>query len=254
MLAFGENELDETSRWLIYQRCVAAFAHERYGSMGVTVQHNVYLKGHFSQVKRQIDVLVEARWDDDISKRIIIDAKLRKSKIDINDIETMIGMMQDCAASRGVIVTATGFTDAAKKRAQDVMNILILSFDDALKYAWIYEPCLGDCGLEPKPKNYGMVLWGETLLHGTQQGLWLVLQTGTCDVCHNFHVWCWDCGKKFVIPDNQIVNCDCGHQWGSIPESEASGRVGEPTSTWLLMREDNNPAIHPVPFDRKPIR
>ena len=246
--------MNKSPSWLIYQRCVAAFAHERYGSMNVTVQPNIYLEGRFSHIKRQVDILVDARWNSDVSKRILIDAKLRKAKIDINDIETMLGMMEDCRASRGVIVTTTGFTDAAQRRAQDAINVSILPFDNALEYEWVYESCLGDCSLYPNPKNPGMVLWAETLLHGTQQGLWLTLQTGKCDVCHNFHVWCWDCGEKFAIPDHKVVTCECGRHWGSILESNESGHIGEPTSIWLLMREDYNPEILPVPFDRKPLR
>lgn len=248
------RESENTPAWLVYQRCVAAFALQQFGGMEISIQPNVYLMGRISKTKRQIDVLVEARWGRDIRKRILIDAKLRKTKIDINDIESMIGMMEDCEATRAVIVTAAGYTPAAERRAHDRIGLSILSFDAALKYGWVYQPCLGDCLVKTEVSNAGMVLWGETLLHGTQQGLWLILQTGTCDVCHNFHVWCQDCGDRFAVPNGKIVTCSCSRQWGSIPESPSSGHVGEPTSIWLLMRENNNLSIPPVPFDRKPLK
>jgi hypothetical protein len=247
-----EPRTTRTPTWLVYQRCVAAFAQQQYGGMNVTVLANVFLTGAVSGVQRQVDVLIDSRWGEDNSKRIIVDAKNRKSKIDINDVETIIGMMEDCRANHAVIVCTAGYTKGAIRRAQDAINIVILTLDQALEYKWCYEPCLGECTDKEIKKLNGAVLWGEFLLHATVTNMWMTLQTGKCDMCHNFHVWCWDCGQKFAIPDEVVVVCDCGCAWASIPESPASGHIGEPTSIWLLMRE-NEDQEHPASFDRKPI-
>src|SRR5438046_7835216 len=81
---------------------------------------------------------------------------------------------------------------------------------------------------------------------------WILIQIGKCDGCHSFHVWCWDCGKKFAVEDATVVQCGCeSREWASVPESQESGHVGEPESIWLMMREDRG---QPSAFDRRPIR
>jgi Restriction endonuclease len=64
--------------------------------------------GQKSGVKRQIDVLIDARHDTDNSRRIIVDAKLRKRKIDVNDVETFRGLMADVNATHDYLVTSSG--------------------------------------------------------------------------------------------------------------------------------------------------
>jgi len=240
--------------WLVYERCVAAFAVENYGSINVTVQPNVKLKGEISDKWRQIDILVDARWDDNTFTRMIIDAKQRDHKIDINDVEAFEGMMKDCRAARGVIVCTNGFTDGALKRAQDAITITILTFEEIEEYEWEYEECLGPCSNSSKEKGCrGMVLWAEYLPMGSND-LWLIVRTGKCDGCHSFHVWCWDCGEKFAVPDKKIVMCGCDRLWASVPESRESGHLGIPKNVWLMMREDNDPDNLPIAIDRRPIR
>jgi len=243
-----------SSTWLVYERCVAAFAHEQYGDLSTIVQPNVLIKGAISGIDRQIDVMVDSRWNNEPYKRLIIDAKARKRRINVNDVESFEGLMKDCNASHGVIICTNGWTDGATKRAQDAITINLLSFEDALKYEWVWEPCLGDCNKNRNHLSRGMVLWTEFQLFGRGPA-WLMLQTGKCDGCHSFHVWCWDCGEKFAVPDNDVVQCACGLYWASVPESKDSGHVGEPESVWLMMREDMDAThILPTVIDRRPIR
>ena len=246
--------MNETPAWLVYQRCVAAFAHDRYGSIDVNVQPNVFLAGSISGIRRQIDVLIDSRWGDGISKRIIVDAKLHKRKIDIKDVEAFESMMRDCQADHGVIVCISGYTDGALRRSQDTINITILPFNDAKKFDWVYTPCLVDHCFDNNAASFGMVLWGAHQLHGTHDGLWLIVQTGKCDRCHAFHVWCQDCGLRIVVPDECVVKCGCERWWASVPESKDSGHIGISSSVWLLMREDFNPEVLPTVIDRRPIR
>lgn len=241
--------------WLIYERCVAAFVAEEHGTLDTTVLPNVLLVGAISGIKRQIDVLVDHRWDRrDTAARIIIDAKNRSRPVDVGDVETFEGMMKDCRAPRGLIVCTAGYTDAALRRAQDAIAISLLSFDDALdEYGWLYEPCLGACHDRKSCGYRGGVLWGEFQATGFEGNSgWVMLQTGKCDGCHSFHVWCQDCGERFAVPDGRVVTYGCeGREWASVPESAASGHVGEPTSIWLMMREDGGA---PTAIDRRPIR
>jgi hypothetical protein len=219
--------------WLVYERCVAAYASEQYSDLNFTVQPNVKLIGLISGIERQVDVLVDSRWDDGVKRRIIIDAKERKRKIDIKDVESFEGMLKDCQANHGIIVCSNGYTEAAYRRAQEFINIVVLPLEEIQTYEWVYEQCLNTCQGEITPKNKrGMVLWSsymaipsDVLIH--------ILQTGKCDGCHSFHVWCWDCGVKFAVPDRSVYHCDCGHDWIAYPDQE-----NEDKSMLLMLRLD----------------
>ncbi|MEM7117594.1 MAG: restriction endonuclease, partial [Chloroflexota bacterium] len=135
----------EDPTWLVYERCVAALTTEQYDSLKFTVQPNVKLIGQYSEVERQIDVLIDSRWRDQIDRRIIVDAKYRKRKLDVKDVEAFEGMLKDCRANRGIIVCTSGYSKAAFRRAQDAITISIIDIDDLEEYDWVYEKCLGLC-------------------------------------------------------------------------------------------------------------
>jgi hypothetical protein len=249
------NEVDNIPSWLVYERCVAAFASEEHCSFDTIVQPNVMIKGAISGEPRQIDVLIDCRWKQSSTSRIIIDAKEWANAVDIGDIEKFEGMMRDCRAHRGIIVCTKGYTKGAMRRAQDAINIKILSLSDIEEFSWLYEPCLGRCMKANRGKKQrGGVLWTEYMGIITNTGLILIVQTGKCDGCHSFHVWCWDCGIKFAVPDKKIISCGCDRNWAAVPESPETGHQGGPESVWLMMREDNAPTNQPIVFDRRPLR
>lgn len=242
----------ETPDWVLMERCAALFAAEEFGGIDLTVVPNATIMGAISGVRRQIDVLVDARWSRDVTSRIIIDAKNRKRKLDVKDVESFEGMMRDCSAPRGVLVTPAGWTPAAARRAQDAITITLLSVANLDDFSFGFEPCLNaGCHSGNGHQRHGAVLWEEFIPSGFDAS-WVIAQVGKCDRCHAFHVWCWDCGTRFAVPDGEVIACGCeGREWASVPESAQSGHVGEPTSIWLMARQFGG---EPVPFDRKPIR
>lgn len=249
------DDSNDVPSWLVYERCVAAFAAEEHGSFDTIVQPNVMLKGTISGEIRQIDVLIDCRWKQSSTSRIIVDAKEWTGAVDIGDIEKFEGMMRDCRADRGIIVCTNGYTKGALRRAQDAINIKILPLSEIEEFGWVYEPCLGRCAeSNHRRKRRSGVLWTEYMGIFSSAGMIIIVQTGKCDGCHSFHVWCWDCGGKFSVPDKKIVLCDCDRKWAAVPESRESGHEGEPESVWLMMREDDNPAEPPIVLDRRPLR
>lgn len=244
---------EETPDWLLLERCAALFCVENFGGIDTTVVPNAKLIGAISGQSRQADVLVDARWSGEVASRMIVDAKHRQRRLDIKDVESFEGMMRDCSASRGVLVTPAGWTSGAEKRAQDAITIKLLSVDALEEFAFNFEPCLVDgCCRGNKQWQAGAVLWEEFLPSGFDDTRVVIVQVGKCDACHAFHVWCWDCGTRFAVPDGEVVACGCDErEWASVPESPESGHIGVPTSIWLMARQSGG---HPVPFDRKPIR
>ncbi|MFG6568818.1 restriction endonuclease [Sulfitobacter sp. 1A13679] len=223
--------------WLVYQRVVACFQAENAG-MDATVIPNASLRGTISGVQRQIDILVDARWQSGVARRIIYDAKRRNRKINVKDIESFEGMMRDVRANRGVIVCSSGWTEAAEARADQNIEIVLMADDDAenLDHAAV-EPC--PYCVDQNRKTKGLVFWDGQL--SLPLGGWSVIFTGKCDGCRSFAFWCWECGEKTVLPDNIIHKCFCDRTW-------YTERYEDEVVFWLKAEGGD------VPLDRRPTR
>lgn len=230
------NENDAPD-WRIYERVAACFEVEA-AEMDVSVTPNASLLGSISGVRRQIDILVDARWEAGPKRRIIFDAKRRKRKIDVKDVEAFEGMMRDVKASRGVLVCASGWTKAANTRADRNIDLRLLSVEDAeeVDHAAI-DPC-PNCA-NSKRQTKGLVFWdGQFPL---PLGGWAIVFTGKCDECRCFAFWCWECGEKVIVPDSEVYNCGCER-------------------TWFVEQDDDEAVFYvnteagQVPLDRRPLR
>lgn len=230
--------MSEIPDWRVYERVAACFEIEA-SRVDVSVTPNATLIGRISGAARQIDVLVDARWDEGVERRIIFDAKLRKRKVHVKDVESFEGMMRDVQASYGVLVCSNGYTRAALARAQQSIEIRIITFDEAqeLDFAMI-DPC-PHCRLE-KRKSEGFVFWDGQFPLQIGWG-WAIVFTGKCDVCRSFAFWCWDCGSKVVVPDGEVYECGCERTW-FIEKNDNE-------AIFVVRTEDGE-----IPLDRRPLR
>jgi len=232
--------------WRLYERFVAGLMADS-ASDDLTVIPNAKLIGCISGVERQIDVLVDAKWDENTKRRVIVDAKRYKKKIDIKDIETFEGMMKDCRSEYGVIVCPNGYTPAAKRRAQDAITIRLIplsELDDFSLDTW--EFCIGKC-TESKRKNFqhGLVLYDSAYgLAGGDLPL-SVMAVGKCDVCNEFHIWCWVCGQKFALKNEDDFKCNCDDRfWLTAIEEEVENLNEEVKSVYLMVILSSGIVIH----------
>lgn len=230
--------MPSTPDWRVYERVAACFEIETAG-MDVSVTPNARLKGHISGIQRQIDILVDARWDEGFERRIIFDAKLRKRKVDVKDVESFEGLMRDVRASRGVLVCATGHTKAALKRAEESIDIRIVSAEEAVEFDHAaIDPCLY-CQVQRR-RAPGVVFWDGQFPLPVGHG-WAIIFTGKCDGCRSFAFWCWDCGEKLVVPDKETHECGCERVW-FIDKNEDE-------AVFVVRIEDGE-----IPLDRRPVR
>jgi len=195
--------------WRIYERVAASFEIEAAG-MDVSVTPNASLIGSISGVRRQIDILVDARWEEGLTRRVIYDAKRRRRKLDVKDVESFEGMMKDVRASRGVLICSSGWTEAAERRASQNIDIRLMTVEEAddIDHA-ATDPCPHCRSTQRKQK--GIVFWdGQFPL---PLGGWAVVFTGKCDACRSFAFWCWECGEKLVVPDDETYECGCERTW-----------------------------------------
>jgi len=106
----------EKPNWQKFEELVAEIQRELTPS--AKIQTAIRKKGRRSNQWRQIDILVQ----DVIGQfevSIVIDCKDYKGPVDIKEIESFIGMLDDLGATKGAIIAASGFTKAAIERAKD---------------------------------------------------------------------------------------------------------------------------------------
>jgi hypothetical protein len=84
--------------------------------------------------QRQIDVVVR-KTVGQFSLLIAIDCKDWKTKVDIQDVEMFVGMVEDVKANKGALVCNSGFTDGAKSIAT-MKGISLFSAIDVQSIDW----------------------------------------------------------------------------------------------------------------------
>lgn len=243
-----------SSGWVVYERMIAQLMANQV-STDLCVTANARVMGRISGRSRQIDALIDSRHDTDNSRRIIVDAKTRKRKIDVTDVEMFRGLMNDVGATHGYLVCPNGHTKAAEKRAQMAVTICLVALDHIPNF---------DPSQWPPCKNatckQGRVFWDghlellPTMTDGTRRTrVPFVHSVGKCDRCGRFHVECHRCGDILSVPEDQDDDyghhCRCRPPWlwiASIEADDEGRRSGELHA--VLM---NRPDL-PVTFDRRP--
>lgn len=198
------------------------------------VTPNARLMGRISGRSRQIDVLIDLRHDTNNSRRVIVDAKRHKRKIDVKEVEAFQGLMQDVGATHGYLVCPNGHTKSAEKRAQSSVSIRLVPLDR-----------LGDFDPSTWPRceaercKHGRVFWdgypeltmrlrpASDPVHGQLHEVRYIHYVGKCDRCGRFHVKCLTCRDILAPPENDEEDhghqCRCQPPWfwlASIEEDE----------------------------------
>lgn len=224
--------------WQIYERMVARLAADQLAT-DLCVTPNARMKGRISGISRQIDVLIDARHDTDNTRRIIVDAKKRRRKIDVTDVEAFQGLMNDVDATHGYLVSPAGHTKAAEKRAQELVSIRIVPLDRLENFdpsTWpqcrtgrcphgrIFWDGYPELSLRMHPRNQPDKLETVRFIH----------YVGKCDRCGAFHVYCMTCDDLLHIPEGDENDsghqCRCKPSWfwlASVEEDEDGKQSAE---------------------------
>jgi hypothetical protein len=213
----------------LYEKIVSQLIFEEY-EVDTTIVPNAKIKGSISERSRQIDILIDSKYGDS-NKRIIIDTKYQNRPIDIKQVEQFEGMMRDVNAQRGILVCPNGYTKSAFRRAQEFITIRLVTEEEVEN--------IGFYGWEYCTSNFcnGSLLWelNPTLIRNS---LLEITCSAKCDKCSKFNVWCWACGQKFSLNDEDNQKCEC-----------------ENFSFWLTSIEDDENSksvylhyVHPVGY------
>ena len=147
--------------------------------------------------KRQVDIAIfEQIAGHEIF--VVVDCKHYEKKIDVKNVETFIGMLEDLGADIGIMVTANGYTDTAMSRAKmSRVRLDIVEYEDIDEYKFDIDIC-DEC-FPGDDRIPGIVDWGK---QGFVEGdIDKVGDVGRCDHCLSLHIRCKKCGNITPIPE-----------------------------------------------------
>src|SRR5215467_13632336 len=98
--------------WRQYEAYIFGALQRRFP--GAAITPNAHLRGLRSGKERQIDVLVQRNLGD-LEITVAFDCKCYKRKVNVNDVERFLGMLDDIRVSKGVLVTTKGYSTTAYK-------------------------------------------------------------------------------------------------------------------------------------------
>src|SRR6266478_6185320 len=106
----------EQPKWKKFEELVARIQKELAGD--AVVIPNDKITGKRTGIPRQVDVSIRKSVGQ-FELLIVLDCKDHGRPLDVKDVEEFMGLAQDVAAHKAGMVAAKGFSDTAKKRAQD---------------------------------------------------------------------------------------------------------------------------------------
>jgi len=95
------------------------------------------LPGRFSEVDRQIDVIVRGTFAGLPGiHTLIVDCKLFGRRLDVTHVEAFAGLLDDVNVTMGLLVTGEGFSEAAMRRAAATrgMQLDVVNLDELEKW------------------------------------------------------------------------------------------------------------------------
>lgn len=134
--------------WKSYEYKVHEILKSTYPLATITKDERV--KGIYSKVFRQIDVLIQ-QYVAGNRIRIIVEAKYFNRKIDVKAVEACLGMLEDVQATKAIMVSLKGFSEAAYNRSHygpSNIELEMLNFEELQRYQ-------GECGM-PYAGGHGM--------------------------------------------------------------------------------------------------
>lgn len=146
--------------WKQYEKEIADYFRLEYPD--ATLTPDAKIRGKFSKIERQIDLLVEGEMAD-FRFRVVVDGKYRDKKIDVNDVEAFMGLARDVEANKGLMITTEGYSSAAMNRAyydDSGIELDVLNFNELSQFhAFGAFPYSGEHGVI-LPAPFGWVIDG----------------------------------------------------------------------------------------------
>jgi hypothetical protein len=213
-------------KWKIYEKA-AADIERQYPNCTVTHDHKVM--GRRSGIERQVDIWLSGQvGQHDVT--VAIECRCYQAPVGIKDIDAFCGFLDDVGANKGVLISDSGFTDGAIKRAAAAdIKLTTMTLREAEDIDWkavvdeeweeehrrFYTCKSGFCG--------GNIGWEKETMYGS---------AGYCGSCGQFHIRCNRCNS--VHPYD--LSTQDKHQFHCVRCVGRSGR-GRCRMEWRLYFE-----------------
>ena len=112
--------------WKEYEEEIFQYFSERFPN--ARIRKNVKLRGHHSEVDREIDILIEEQILGHIIQ-IAVECKNWTSKLDVEDVGKYIDKLNDVRISKGVIISKKGFSETCYTRAKKEIGLQLQVID-----------------------------------------------------------------------------------------------------------------------------
>jgi hypothetical protein len=213
-------------KWKIYEKAMADIERQ-YPDCAVMPNHKV--TGRRSGIERQVDIWLSGHVGQH-EVTVAVECRCYQGRVGIKDIEAFYGFLDDVAANKGVMVSDSGFTSGAKKRADGSdIKLTTLTLRQAEDFDWnavmeteweqehrrFYTCKTGFC--------YGNISWEKETPVGS---------AGDCGACGQFHIWCNRCNS--VLPYDLFT--EDKHQFHTV-RCVGRSRRGQCRMTWSLYFE-----------------
>ncbi|MBA1437368.1 MAG: restriction endonuclease [Epsilonproteobacteria bacterium] len=190
--------IKETPQWKQYEWLITKIFHDNNSSLSVKVLHDTNLIGEYSEISRQIDVLIEEN-----NTKTMIECKHYSKPVNIKELESFLSMFTDVQAKFGIFISSSGFTKSVYKRIREFDGRITLEHINWEKaYASFEKKSYGritDLCDECKDKHIrgkevpGLLCWEHGL--GLEiDGIISMYSIGECLKCANKTVYCDPCG------------------------------------------------------------
>ena len=126
--------------WKDFEDAVFEELERVFHFQNVEIIRNSHIIGRDSGVRRQIDVLIREKKDDEVISTTLVECKHYATKINVKIVDSFIGCLEDVGAEKGIIVSEKGFTKAAINRAHKGKNDIevdILSLGDLRRFQYV---------------------------------------------------------------------------------------------------------------------
>ncbi len=189
---------------------------ERLRSMAgddAQIEFDVRLPGRFSEVDRQVDIYIRGSFANVGTASMVVDCKCFSRNVDVKNVETVMGLVEDVGADLGLIVTTEGYSPGAKLRAKAARGITldVVPYDELAEW----EPDVEWCKIctDPASERFPGGVYIERFdPHNLPEGAELAVAAGRCELCESVHVQlaCGTINAAHEAEHAQWLECECG--------------------------------------------
>lgn len=200
---------NQEPKWRIYEKVVARLK-ESFGDCEVRLDHTV--TGRRSGIGRQVDIWLSATLGGH-TVTVAVECRCYDAKpVGIKDVDAFYGFLDDVGANKGVLISNSGFTNGAEKRADgSTVELQTLTLEEAETFDWanyVADRCQNPAGC------WGFIEWNEALCQEGGGQFPPPYEAGFCDSCGLLHIRCGECGELSFYLEDPMVQCDaCETRW-----------------------------------------